>query len=196
MSLEDKNRWNDKYKNNPVPTKVVEVVEQYGKLATGKKALDIACGMGRNTKFLANLGFEVDALDVSPIAIENLQNIKNINAQEVDFDSYVLTENSYDLIICTYFLKRELFPQIEEALKEDGIFIFETFMHHVDNTKVPSNKTFLLNEGELEATFDERYEIMHLREFMDEGLCGEKSMRASMVAKKKRGGMNIDDFWS
>jgi SAM-dependent methyltransferase len=140
--------------------------------------------------------FTVEALDISPVAIENLQNIDNILALEVDFDSYTLKENSYDLIVCTYFLKRSLFPQIEKALKEGGVFIFETFMHHADNTKAPSNRSFLLEEGELEITFDDRYEILHLREFMEEGICGEKSMKASMVAKKKRGGMTDEDFWA
>ena len=196
MAREDKDRWDKKYKENPIPTKTVEVVEKYAKLATGKNALDIACGMGRNAKFLASQGFNVDALDISPVAIENLQNIENIRAQEVDFDSYVLKENAYDLIVCTYFLKRSLFPQIEKALKEDGIFIFETFMHHPDNTKAPSNRSFLLEEGELEVTFDDRYDIMHLSEYMDEGECDERSMKASMVAKKKRGGMTDEDFWA
>ena len=196
MSSEDRERWNKKYSSSVVPTKIVKVVKDFAQLATGNRALDLACGMGRNAKFLASLGFKVDALDISPIVIESLQHIENIEPKEVDFDSYVLPENSYDLIVCTYFLKRELFPQIEKALREDGIFIFETFMHHPDNTKVPSNKTFLLNEGELEATLDDRYEILHLREFMEEGVCGEKSMKASMVAKKRRGGMSIDDFWS
>jgi len=196
MAREDKERWDKKYKNNPIPTKIVKVVEQYAQLATGKQALDIACGMGRNSKFLASNGFTVEALDISPVAIENLQNIENILALEVDFDSYTLKENSYDLIVCTYFLKRSLFPQIEKALKEGGVFIFETFMHHADNTKAPSNRSFLLEEGELEITFDDRYEILHLREFMEEGICGEKSMKASMVAKKKRGGMTDEDFWA
>jgi len=196
MSLEDKLRWDKKYKTQLLPTKTVEVVEKYAGLATGRQALEIACGMGRNAKFLAQQGFEVEALDISPLAIESLQNIPNIKAKEVDFDDYVLKENAYDLIVCTYFLKRDLFPQIEKALKEDGIFIFETFMHHAENTKVPSNKSFLLNEGELEATFDDRYEILHLQEFMDKGVCGDKAMKASMVAKKRRGGMEIEDFWA
>ena len=54
MSSADKERWDKKYKNNVVPTKVVDVVKQYAKLASGKSALDIACGMGRNAKFLAS----------------------------------------------------------------------------------------------------------------------------------------------
>lgn len=196
MSIEDKERWNKKYKENPIPTKIVNVVEEYSKLARGKEALDIACGMGRNSKFLASQGFKVDALDISPIAIESLKNIESIQPEEVDFDTYVLKENTYDLIVCTYYLNRSLFPQIEKALKEDGIFIFETFMHHAENTKAPSNRSFLLEEGELEITFDDRYDLLHISEFMDEGICGEKSMKASMVAKKKRGGMTDEDFWA
>lgn len=196
MSIEDKERWDKKYKSNIIPSKIVEVVENYAKLATGKSALDIACGMGRNSKFLAESGFDVHALDISEVAIESLKDIENIRAEIVDFDSYSLKENSYDLIVCTYFLERKLFPQIEKALKEDGIFIFETFMHDAENTKVPSNKSFLLNKGELEATFDDRYNLMHLSEWMDENICGEKCMKASMVAKKKRGGMSDEDFWA
>jgi SAM-dependent methyltransferase len=196
MSREDKERWDKKYQNNTVPTKVVEAVERYAKLATGNQALDIACGMGRNTRFLAELGFEVDALDISPLALESLKDVPNVSTKEVDFDTYTLEENRYDLIVCTYFLNRALFPQIEKALKEDGIFIFQTFMHHPDNTKALSNKSFLLNEGELEATFDDRYDLMHISEFMEEGVCGELNAKASMVAKKKRGGMTDEDFWS
>jgi len=196
MAEEDKERWNNKYQNNPIPTKVVEVVESYAKLAKGKEALDIACGMGRNSKFLASQGFYVDALDISPIALKSLGDYDNIHTFEVDFDTYRLKENAYDLIVCTYFLNRSLFPQIEKALKEDGVFIFETFMYSPENTKVPSNRSFLLEEGELEITFDDRYELLHIQEFMDEGLCGDKSMKASMVAKKKRGGMTDEDFWA
>ena len=196
MSIEDKERWDKKYKNNLIPTKVVEVVEKYAKLATGKSALDIACGMGRNSKFLVSEGFNVHALDISDVAIKSLEGIENIRAEEVDFDSYTLKENAYDLIICTYYLNRDLFPQIEKALKDDGLFIFQTFMHHADNTKVPSNRSFLLEESELEVTFDDRYELLHISEFMEEGVCGEKSMKASIVAKKKRGGMTDEDFWA
>jgi len=185
MSIEDKIRWDKKYKTQILPTKTVKVVKRYAGLAKGKKALEIACGMGRNAKFLAQQGFEVEALDISPIAIESLQNIPNIIAKEVDLDNYVLKENAYDLIVCTYFLKRELFPQIKKALKDDGIFIFETFMHHSENTKVPSNKSFLLNKGELETIFDNGYEILYLQEFMDDMICGDKGMKNSIVVKKR-----------
>ncbi len=186
MSIEDKIRWDEKYKNNhPIPIEVPEVVEKFSSLATGDRALDIASGTGRNAKFLAKNGFMVDALDISPVGLSKLDGIDNITTYEVDLDNYKLKENFYDLIVCTYYLNRNLFPQIENALRDGGIFIFETFMHHEENTKVPSNKSFLLNKGELEATFNNRYELLYIHEFMDNILCGEKAMKASMVAKKR-----------
>jgi len=186
LSSSDKERWNKKYQNSLVPQNVLSVVERYLDEVKGKKALDIACGMGRHSKYLAEKGFEVDALDIAEVAIAQLQNIENINAQVVDFDTYRLKENSYDLIVCTYFLERKLFPKIELALKEGGIVIFETFMHDEKNTKVPSNRAFLLEKGELEGSFSDRLSIIYKNEFMDINQCGDKSMKISMVAKKKR----------
>lgn len=196
MSIEDKEKWDKKHIEAPIPTQPIDLVTSFAELAPGKEALDIACGMGRHTRYLASEGFHVDALDISSTAIDSLRGIENISPKEVDFDTYRLEENKYDLIVCTYFLDRRLFPQIEKALKPGGIFIYETFMYHPDNDRSTSNRTFLLEEGELEATFDERYEIMHIREAWDTDYKGAKTMIGQLVAKKKAGGMTIEDFWS
>ncbi len=143
MAQTDKEKWNKKYQNNPPQDKPVKLITDYTNLATGSKALDIACGMGRHSKYLASIGFEVDALDISSVAIASLQNIPHIHPKEVDFDSYVFPKSYYDLIICTYFLKRELFPEITKSLNEGGLFIYETFLYHPDNEKAPSNRSFL-----------------------------------------------------
>jgi len=195
MALEDKERWNEKYQDNKIPDEPIKLVRDYVHLATGKQALDIACGMGRHSKYLASLGFEVDALDISSVAIEQLQNIPHIHAIEVDFDTYTLEKDKYDLIVCTYFLERKLFPQMFDALKPNGIILMETFLHDEGNERVPSNPAFRLNEGELEATFDDQYELLHIPEFWDVDYLGFKTMKTSMVAKKKSGGMTDEDFW-
>lgn len=189
MAQADKERWDEKYQNNPIPNKPIKLVRDYASLATGRQALDIACGMGRHSKYLASNGFEVDALDISSVAIEKLQNIPNINAIEVDFDTYTLPKEKYDLIVCTYFLERRLFPQMIAALKPNGIILLETFLHDTQNERIPSNPAFLLSEGELEATFDDKCELLHIPEFWDEDYQGYKTMKTSMVAKKKSTGM-------
>ena len=78
MSQADKEKWDKKYKNNPIQDNPIKLITDFAKLATGTKALDVACGMGRHSKYLASQGFEVDALDISSVAIESLQNIPHI----------------------------------------------------------------------------------------------------------------------
>ena len=185
MALEDKERWNEKYQDNKIPDEPIKLVRDHIHLATGKQALDLACGMGRHSKYLASLGFEVDALDISSIAIEQLQGLDHIYAIEVDFDTYTLEKDKYDLIICTYFLERKLFPQMIDALKPNGIIVMETFLHDEGNERVPSNPAFRLNEGELEAYFDEKCDLLHIPEFWDLDYLGFKTMKTSMVARKK-----------
>jgi len=196
MAHSDKERWNEKYQDNQIPNTPIKLVTDYTKLAKGKQALDIACGMGRHSKYLVSQGFDVDALDVSSVAIASLQELEHINAMEVDFDSYVLTKEKYDLIVCTYYLERRLFPQMIAALKPNGIIIMETFLHDEINERQPSNPAFMLNEGELEAYFDEKCELLHIPEWLDVDYKGFKTMKASMVARKKSGGMTDEDFWA
>ncbi|RRS30151.1 MAG: tellurium resistance protein TehB [Epsilonproteobacteria bacterium (ex Lamellibrachia satsuma)] len=184
MALEDKQKWNKKYRNNPIPDTPIKLVTEFAGLAPGKQALDIACGMGRHSKYLASLGFEVDALDVSSLAIRSLRNIPYIHAKEVDFDTYILPKEHYDLIVCTFFLQRELFPQIIEALKPGGILIYETFVYHPDNEQVPSKRSYLLEEGELENAFKEAMELIESREYWHNPTDGIKMKKASLVAKK------------
>jgi SAM-dependent methyltransferase len=196
MALEDKEKWDERHQQKMIPDTPILLVTDFARLAPGKKALDIACGTGRNSRYLASKGFEVDALDISSVAINSLQGIKGIHPQEVDLDTYNLPEEKYDLIVCTYYLERRLFPQIIEALKEGGILIYETFVYHPDNETSPSKRRFLLNEGELEAAFDEKLDLLHIREAWTKNIKGEKVMKGSLVGKKKAGGMDIEDFWS
>ena len=196
MAEEDRIRWDEKHSKDAMPYTPIALVTKYAELAPGKRALDIACGNGRHSRWLAEQGFEVDALDISRVAIERLEGIERIHAKEVDFDTYTLPSESYDLIVKAYFLQRRLFGQMIDALKPGGIIILETFLHHPDNERDPSNPAFRLNEGELEAAFDDRCELLHIREYWDTDYMGYKTMKAAMVARKKSGGMTDEDFWS
>jgi len=184
MAQEDKQRWDEKHAQDTMPHAPIKFITQYAHLAKGKQALDIACGNGRHSKYLTSIGFKVDALDISSVAIEQLKDERNIEAKEVDFDSYVLEKNKYNLIVCTYFLERKLFPQMLEALKPDGIILMETFVAHEDNGRKASHPTFRLKVGELEAYFSKSCKLIHMQEWWDIDYRGFKSLKATMVARK------------
>ena len=158
-------------------------MEKYAKLAKVGKALDIACGQGRNTKYLAELGFEVDGVDLSDYALSQIEPHPKIHTIEADLDSYSLEKNRYDLIININYLNRNFFHQIKEALKVGGVVIFETFIIAHGDFNNPQNPEYLLRKNELLHAFLS-LDVIYYEERDDINLRGEKTRVASLVAKK------------
>ena len=181
--IEDKERWNKRHVEKPMRHNVEPIIEKYIKKATVGNALDIACGVGRNTHFLAEKGFLVDAVDFSDYALGQVKKLATIKTIEADLDRYNLELNKYDLIVNVNYLNRRLLPQIKEALKSGGVVMFETFIvAHGDFTQ-PSNPEFLLRKNELLHTFI-GLDIIYYEEKDDTNLRGEKIRVASLVARK------------
>jgi SAM-dependent methyltransferase len=180
----DKQRWNKRFKEKPFRDYVEPVVEKYVNLANKGYALDIACGQGRNTHFLADNGFVVDAVDLSDYALSQIREDKNINKIEADLDEYNLEKNKYDLIININYLNRRFFHQIKEALKIGGVVIFETFIIAHGDFDNPQNPEYLLRSNELLHAFI-GLEIIYYEERLDINLRGEKTKVASLVARKR-----------
>ena len=130
----DKDRWNSKYETEvylfgekPIPF----LVDNVHLLPKGK-VLDIAMGEGRNGVYLATQGFEVLGLDISEKGLEKAHNLakKNkvtIETKVVDLESFTLEPNSYDVILCTYYMQKDLFKQFQSALKPGGMIVVETY---------------------------------------------------------------------
>jgi len=183
--LEDKQRWNEKYKSCPMPDDVSDILKENIALAKKGKALDIACGMGRNTHFIADSGFEVDAVDLSDYALEQVANRENINKIEADLDSYIFEEDRYDLILKINYLDRKMFPKIMKALKKEGVFIYQTFVKTAsgDGYHNPTNPDFHLDRDELPKVFS-ALEILLYKEEDAVNLRGEKVRIASFIGRK------------
>jgi SAM-dependent methyltransferase len=180
----DKQRWNKRFKEKPFRDYVEPIVEKYINLANKGYALDIACGQGRNTHFLADNGFIVDAVDLSDYALSQIREDKNINKIEADLDEYNLEKNKYDLVININYLNRRFFHQIKEALKIGGVVIFETFIIAHGDFDNPQNPEYLLRSNELLHAFT-GLEIIYYEERLDINLIGEKTKVASLVARKR-----------
>jgi len=181
--ISDKERWNKRHVDKPMRTNVEPLIEKYINEAEVGEALDIACGIGRNTHFLAEKGFLVDAVDISDYALSQVKNMATIKKFEVDLDTYNLEINKYDLIVNINFLSRRLMPQIKEALRSGGVVIFETFIIAHGEFTQPVNPEFLLRKNELLHAFI-GLDIIYYEERSDVNLRGENTCVASLVARK------------
>ncbi|MBA1437944.1 MAG: class I SAM-dependent methyltransferase [Epsilonproteobacteria bacterium] len=180
---EDKERWNIRYQEKPFRDYVEPIVKKYAKMAKVGKALDIACGQGRNTHFLEELGFEIDAVDLSDYALSQVKESEKINKIDTDLDQYMLEKNRYDLVMNINYLNRRFFHQIKEALKPNGVVIFETFIIAHGDFDNPQNPEYLLRKNELLHAFIS-LDIIYYEEREDINLRGEKTCVASLVARK------------
>jgi len=182
--LEDKQRWNERYLENPMPQTVSPLLEKYIEHVNVGQAIDVACGTGRNTHYLADLGFLIDAIDISDYALERVRESSTINKIDSDLDKYNLTPNKYDLIVNVNYLNRRLVSQMKDALRSGGVVIFETFIVAHGDFKLPTtNLDYLLRKNELLHSFI-GLDIIYYEERIDTNLRGERVKIASIVAKK------------
>ena len=182
--LEDKKRWNEKYSEGLTSQKLSNIIEKYISHANVGQAVDVACGVGKDTHYLTDLGFLVDAVDISDVALSKVKNSATINKIDADLDKYNLTPNKYDLIVNINYLNRRLVSQMKEALKSGGVIIFETFLvAHGDFKQPTTNLDYLLRKNELLHSFI-GLDIIYYEEkiYVDDN--GLRVKKASLVAKK------------
>ena len=156
-------KWNlrfgsqDTYLGEKPSPFLLNEIARIQRLAPGKRTLDIACGEGRNSCFLAQQGFQVTGLDISDVglgkaakraAAEGL----TIDFQRVDLDDYRFMEQ-FDLIINFNFLLRDLIPQAVQALAAGGLLLVDTIMASPE-LLAAHNPTYLLRRGELRNICD------------------------------------------
>ena len=153
------------------------------------KALDIAAGEGRNAVFMAEHGFEVDAVDISEKGLKKAQSLARekgvrINTFVVDLDQYQIEKERYDLIANFYFLKRRLIPRIKKGLKKGGKVIFETYLleHRTLGTEGPKQAKYFLKPNELLRLFKNFRILFYREEIFREG--GRRKAVASLIAEK------------
>lgn len=151
------------------------------------RALDLASGTGRNALFLAEQGFDVLAIDVSPVALEQGKRRAEekhlaIRWQQADLEEIKLPDSSYALIANFNYLQRSLLPQIKSALTVGGYVIFETYLIDQQAVGHPKNPAYLLGHNELLEAFAD-FRILWYREgrFSDGG---DPAFRAGIFAQK------------
>ncbi len=179
----------------PAETLVRERV-RLGRLAQrARRALDLACGSGRNSVHLARLGFEVTGLDILEDALVQARRVARstgpllgaVSFRRADLTTPAasarwLRPAQWNAIVVFRYLDRALLPRIERALAPGGLLIYETFLE--EQARIhgrPRRPEFLLKPGELRASFRD-LEIVEYREGPD----SEDNRLATLVARQRK----------
>lgn len=194
----DQQRWNQRYKKQGLESFGDQASEwlfeheELLKIHPKGLALDIACGNGRNAFYLANLGYEVDAVDISDVAIEGvrekaMQSNLSVHPFHLNLEEQPFPQNSYQLIICFNYLQRSLFPNILHSLSEGGILIYETkYLDHIHVLKHEMNPAYVLGYNELLHSFSDLH-ILHYQEHIKKvGPSQRQKALASLVGINSR----------
>ena len=126
-------------------------------------AIDLACGAGRNTLYLAEIGWRVTAVDGSHTAIDLV--VQRAAARGVAIEAVVsdltsetfkLPSEVFDLVVIAYYLQRDLLMRAKEAVRPGGLVL--AIVHTPDPGQSWSEKRAA--PGELRGFF-EGWEILH-----------------------------------
>ncbi|HKC31301.1 MAG TPA: class I SAM-dependent methyltransferase [Burkholderiales bacterium] len=127
-----------------------EWVVRWAQLVTRGPVLDVASGSGRHARFFAGRGLAVVAVDNAP------QLIPGVTFVQADLESgerWPFAGQRFAAVVVTNYLHRPLFAQLEQALDEGGVLIYETFMAGNERYGRPSDPAYLLQPGELLRAF-------------------------------------------
>ncbi len=182
--------WDERYRSGERAAEDMDaapaplLVETAKKLAPGK-ALDLACGTGRNTLWLAEQGWNVTAVDGSPIAMDILRSrvsergvMVTTRVADLEKFEYQIEPSSWDLVAICYYLQRDLFEPAKQGVVPGGILI--SIVHVTEPGEEPTGHR--LRPGELERYF-QRWEILHHREGTPNDAAHQRSV-AEIVARR------------
>ncbi len=113
------------------------------------RVLDVACGSGRHVRWLASQGHQLTGLDRDAQALAGLQGVARCVMADIENGPWPLPGETFDGVVVTNYLWRELFPTLLQSLAPDGVLIYETFAQGQQTVGRPARAEFLLQPGEL-----------------------------------------------
>lgn len=194
MSQADLDKWDERYRSGdylgrdyPSPFLDAWLARLPHPVFDGR-ALDIACGAGRNALCLAQTDLQVDAIDISQAALDRAaataqQRGLQVNWIQADLDDVALEVDAYNLISIVRFMHRQMAPQIIDALTANGWLIIE---HHLQSTQPvggPTTNTFRLAPQELLQDYA-ALRVVFYEECIDQDRDGRVMGLVRMVACK------------
>lgn len=192
MPLTDRERWNRKYARGEGPAhfEPKDFLTAHAGLLTGGRALDVACGFGGNTLFLAAQGYHVDAVDVSEVALRQAWDEAGrrglqgqIHLIQANLDRWWVPAARYDLLLVFYYLNRDLWPDLFAGLRPGGLLLEAHRNRRLIRGRPDFDPGYLLEVGELHGRAQEAgLEILHYAEGTP-----ERDYDVQLIARRPRG---------
>jgi tellurite methyltransferase len=134
LSLADLEKWDARYRSGSYAERrhPTALLERLGPALPRGSALDVACGAGRNSLYLAASGFDVDAVDISTAALERLRadaatgrlRIRTLEADlEGGLPDTLPLKQRYDLIVMVRYVNQALLAALIGRLADGGVLL-------------------------------------------------------------------------
>ena len=147
--------WNERYRSrDELDLTPARLLTDTTRALTPGRALDLACGAGRNALWLAQQGWDVTAIDGAEEAIRLVrEHDARIDTRVFDLETGAplpFEDESFDLVVILYFLHRPLFAETQRVLRPGGVVV----------TAVRTSGRFSLSLEELREEFA-GWEVLH-----------------------------------
>lgn len=131
----DRNDWEERYGTGDYTPRShpSRLLRDFLEWAPDGRAIEVAAGTGRNALFLAEHGYNVDAIDISETAIAHGKRNADERSLEInwlcaDATDYEFPHEAYDLAIVSFYHNPSLIPKLVDTLEPGGLLLYE---HHV-----------------------------------------------------------------
>ena len=132
MSTTDKTRWDERYRSQEKPAGDPGLPARFALFEPSfievTDALEIACGSGQASVWLAKAGVQVTGYDISPVAISSAKELATLHGVDVrctfavaDFDEGLPSGEEVDLVLCNMFRDPSLDQAMIARLRPGGL---------------------------------------------------------------------------
>ena len=159
MSAAERDKWDARYRDGAYEgrTHPTALLEQWLPRLPRGRALDVACGTGRNALYLAANGFSVTALDISSVALDRGRRaaaergltVEWLCADLDDDPDGALPPGGFDLIVWARYVHKTLMQHLVARLGLGGALVCEQHLKTDASVAGPSSAEFRLSPGEL-----------------------------------------------